>query len=267
MMRTLSINLRLFIQGTILSYYALFNWVRPITYAASMILMPLAQILFFVFLGSYATNGGNTDFYVIGNAMQIASVSGIFGVTMSVGNDRWLGTLPYVFGTPANRVMLFFGRAFMHVINGAIGVIIAFLWGIILLGLDLSQTNIPALGLTILVTTFSTCALGLLMGCLALITANVMFVNNTVYFLLLIFSGANVAIDKLPAWMQFISTVLPLTRGIAASRLLIAGEAMDTVAPLLLQEVGIGLAYGIVGYFMFATFEVIAKRRGTLETV
>ena len=29
----------------------------------------------------------------------------------------------------------------------------------------------------------------------------------------------------------------------------------------------IGLVYGIVGYFMFAAFEIIAKRRGTLETV
>jgi ABC-2 type transport system permease protein len=266
-MRTLVVNTRLFLQGTILSYYALFNWVRPITYAASMILMPLAQIFFFVFLGSYASNLSNVDFYVIGNAMQIASVSGIFGVTMSVGNDRWLGTLPYVFGTPANRVTLFFGRAFMHILNGAFGVVIAFAWGVVLLGLDLSHTNIPALGLTILITTFSTCALGLLMGCLSLITANVMFVNNTVYFLLLIFSGANVALDKLPAWMQFISNIVPLTRGIAASRLLVAGEGMDAVAPLLAQEIGIGLAYGVVGYFMFAAFEIVAKRRGTLETV
>ena len=266
-MRTLSINLRLFIQGTILSYIALFNWVRPITYAASMIVMPLAQILFFVFLGSYATNGGNTDFYVVGNAMQIASVSGIFGVTMSIGNDRWLGTLPYVFGSPANRVTLFFGRAFMHIINGAIGVVIAFMWGVLLLGLDLSTTNLPALGLTILVTTFSTCALGLLMGCLSLITANVMFVNNTVYFLLLIFSGANIAIDKLAPWMQVISNILPLTRGIAASRALVAGADLHAVAPLLWQEVGIGVIYGIVGYILFAAFEVIAKRRGTLEIV
>ncbi|MEW5940108.1 MAG: ABC transporter permease [Chloroflexota bacterium] len=266
-MRTLSINLRLFIQGTILSYYALFNWVRPITYAASMILMPLAQILFFVYLGSYATDGGDTDFYVVGNAMQIASVSGIFGVTMSIGNDRWLGTLPYVFGTPANRVTLFFGRAFMHILNGALGVVVAFFWGVVLLGLDLSQTDLPGLALTILAATFSTCALGLMMGCLALITANVMFINNTVYFLLLIFSGANVAVDKLPAWMQIVSNVIPLTRGIAASRLLVSGADLGTVAPLLAQEVGIGLAYGIIGYIMFAAFEVVAKRRGTLEIV
>jgi ABC-2 type transport system permease protein len=266
-MRSFVINLRLFIQGTILSYYALFNWVRPITFVASMILMPLAQIFFFVFLGSYATNGGNTDFYVVGNAMQIASVSGIFGVTMSIGNDRWLGTLPYVFGTPANRVTLFFGRAFMHVLNGALGVVIAFFWGVVLLGLDLSHANLSGLALTILVTTFSTCALGLLMGCLALITANVMFVNNTVYFLLLIFSGANVAIDQLPAWMRLISDVIPMTRGIAASRLLVAGANMDAVSSLLLQEAGVGLAYGLVGYILFAVFEVVAKRRGTLETV
>ncbi len=266
-MKTLTNNLRLFWRGTLLSYIALFAWLRPVTYAASKIVMPLAQMLFFVFLGTYATNSDNVDFYVIGNAVQITAVSGIFGVTMSVGGDRWAGTLPYLFGAPANRFFLFFGRAFMHVIDGAIGVGIAFLWGVVLLGLDLSHTDLPAIVLTILVTTFSTCALGLLMGCLSLITANVMFVNNTVYFLLLIFSGANIAIDKLAPWMQFLSNILPLTRGIAASRELVAGAGLDAVAPLLIQEIGIGLIYGLLGYFMFAGFEVVAKRRGTLETV
>jgi ABC-2 type transport system permease protein len=266
-MRTLLNNLRLFFQGTVLSYIALFNWIRPMNYMASMIVMPLAQILFFVFLGTYANGAGSAQFYVVGNAIQIASVSGIYGVTMSVGNDRWLGTLSYLFGSPANRVALFFGRAFMHIINGALNVVIAFGWGVLLLGLDLSHTDLGGLGLTILVTTFSTCALGLLMGCLSLVTANVMFVNNTVYFMLLIFSGANVALDQLPGWMRFISDILPLTRGVTASRLLVSGAGMDAVAPLLWQEIGIGLAYGIVGYFMFAAFETIARRRGTLETV
>jgi ABC-2 type transport system permease protein len=266
-MNTLAKNLRLFWQGTILSYVGLFAWLRPVTYAASKVIMPLTQMLFFVFLGSYATNSNNVDFYVIGNAMQITAVSGIFGVTMSVGGDRWAGTLPYLFGTPANRVMLFFGRAFMHVIDGAIGVVIAFIWGVTLLGLDLSHTNLPALGLTIIVTTFSTCALGLLMGCLSLITSNVMFVNNTVYFLLLIFSGANLAINKLPVWMQAISNILPLTRGIAAARVLVAGGGLAEIGPMLLTEIGIGFIYGILGYFMFHWFEIVAKRRGTLETV
>jgi len=266
-MKAFITNLRLFWQGTIFSYVALFAWLRPTTYAASKIIMPLTQMLFFTFLGSFATGPDNVHFYVIGNAVQIAAVSGIFGVTMSVGGERWAGTLVYLFGSPANRLSMFFGRAFMHIIDGAIGVVIAFFWGVVLFGLDLSQTNIPALALTILVTTFSTCGLGLLMGCLSLITANVMFVNNTVYFLLLIFSGANVDLKVLPLWMRTISDALPLTRGIASARALIDGAGLADITPLLIQEIGIGLLYGLLGYIMFNQLEIVAKRRGTLETV
>jgi ABC-type transport system involved in cytochrome c biogenesis permease component len=102
-------------------------------------------MFFFVFLGTFATGTGNAPFYIIGNAIQIAAVSGIFGVTMSIGSERETGTLPYIFGTPANRLVTFFGRAFMHVLDGMLGVVIAFVWGVILFGLDLSNTNISAL--------------------------------------------------------------------------------------------------------------------------
>jgi ABC-2 type transport system permease protein len=251
----------------LLSYAALFAWLQPVTYMASKIVMPLTQMLFFTFLGSFATGRENAHFYVIGNAVQIAAVNGIFGVTMSIGGERWSGTLIYLFGAPANRMMMFFGRAFMHIIDGTIGVVVAFLWGVILFNLDLSQTNLPALALTIFVTTLSTCGLGLLMGCLSLLTANVMFVNNTVYFLLLIFSGANVDLNILPSWMQAISNVLPLTRGIASARALINGASLQDILPLLAQELGIGLVYGLLGYFLFQWVEDSAKRRGTLETI
>jgi ABC-2 type transport system permease protein len=133
------------------------------------------------------------------------------------------------------------------------------------MGLDLSHTNIGALALTILIATISTCGLGLLLGCLALITVNVMFVNNFVYFLLLIFSGANVQLHEMPAWVQWISSGLPLTRGISAARLLVQGATFRDIAPLLLGELGIGIVYGILGYLLFAAFEIIAKRRGTLD--
>jgi ABC-2 type transport system permease protein len=266
-MKAIRTNLQIFWEGTLLSYIALFHWLRPITYAASKIFMPLAQMLFFVFLGSFASNGTKVDFYIIGNAIQITAVSGIFGVTMAIGGDRWNGTLPYLFGTPANRLTMFLGRAFLHVIDGMLGVVIAFLWGIILFGLDLSHTNLWALGLTILVTTVSTSGLGLMMGALSLITTNVMFINNTVYFLLLIFSGANISVDSLPVAMRFISNILPLTRGIAAARAIFNGASIQDISPLLVQEILIGFAYIFIGFLLFRWFENEAKRKGTLEVV
>lgn len=266
-MRKIVVNLRLFWQGTLLSYIALFHWLRPVTYLASKIVMPLAQVLFFTFLGTFATGKANASFYVIGNAIQIAAISGIYGVTMSIGGDRWNGTLVYLFGTPANRLVMFIGRAFIHVIDGVLGVAIAFVWGVLLLGLDLSQTDLLALGLTILITTYSTSGLGLLMGCISLITLNVMFINNAVYFALLIFSGANVPLNTLPGWIQVISSGLPLTRGIEAARILINGGTFTEVSPLLVGEWIVGTLYVAVGYALFRWFEFEAKRRGTLETV
>ena len=257
-------NLRLFWQGALLSYVALFRWLRPQVYLASKVVMPLGQMLFFAFVGTYGSNLP-ISYYAIGNAVQIAAVSGIFGVTMSIGGDRWEGTLPYLFGTPANRLTMFVGRSFIHVIDGMFGVLIGLVWGVLLLGVDLSRTDGGALTLTILITTFSTSGLGLLLGCISLITLNVMFINNFVYYALLIFSGANVAIDKLPGWMQAISQGLPLTRGIAASRALIAGGSLAEVGPLLLGEFVLGVIYIAIGYAMFRQFEFQAKKRGTLE--
>jgi ABC-2 type transport system permease protein len=264
-MRTFTNNLRLFWQGALLSYVALFHWMRPIQYMASKILMPLAQMFFFVYLGTYSSGSQNAAYYIVGNALQITAVSGIFGMTMSIGGDRDSGTLAYIFGTPANRLVVFMGRALMNIMDGVLGVVIAFIWGVVLMGLDLSHTNLAALALTIVITTISTCGLGLLLGCIALITVNVMFVNNFVYFLLLIFSGANVKLNELPAWVQIISSGLPLTRGISAARLLVQGAGFADITPLLLGELGVGIVYGILGYLLFAVFEVIAKRRGTLE--
>jgi ABC-2 type transport system permease protein len=266
MARGLWLDLRLFVQGALLSYVALFRWLRPLTYLASKVVMPLAQILFFTFLGMYATSRDNASFYVIGNAIQIAAVSGIFGVTMSVGGERWSGTLIYLFGTPANRLAMFVGRAFFHVIDGILGVFIGLAWGVLLLGLDLSQADGLGLLLAVLITTFSTSGLGLLLGCVSLVSLDTMFVNNTAYFLLLVFSGANVPIASMPAWMQAISWGLPLTRGIAAGRALIAGSSLVQVAPLLVGEAVLGVVYIFLGYALFRWFEFHARRRGTLES-
>jgi len=53
--------------------------------------------------------------------------------------------------------------------------------------------------------------------------------------------------------------------GINAARFLIQGASLADITPLLLGELGIGIVYGILGYLLFAVFEVVAKRRGTLE--
>ena len=153
----------------------------------------------------------------------------------------------------------------MHILDGILGVVIGFGWGILLFDLDLGQTHLPILAFIIIVTSLSTSGLGLVLGCLGLMTRNVMFVNNTLFVLLWIFSGANVQLDTVPQWAQTVSTFLPLTRGIDAARRVVAGAGWQEIWPLLSGELLIGLVYIILGFSLFQWFEQQAKRRGTLE--
>lgn len=256
--------LRVFFRGAVLSYRALFRWFRPVQYTASKIVMPLNQILFFTLLGTYATDL-DPAFFAIGNSLQVAAVSGIYGVTMSVGGERWEGTLVYLFGVPASRMSIFLGRAFIHVIDGMLGVFLGLAWSALLLGVDFSRTDFLGLVLTIVIITISTSGLGLLMGAVSLAFLDTFFVNNTVYFLLLVFSGANVPLQNFPSWVQPFSYALPLTRGILAARQLVEGASLSQVAPLLVGEALVGAVYILLGYLLFRSFEIVAKRRGRLE--
>lgn len=265
MVQSIKANTRLFFEGALLSYIALFHWLRPAQYLATKVIGPIGQILFFTFLGRYGSSGESPSFYIIGNAVQLAALSGIFGVTFSIIGDRWNGTLPYLFGAPANRLLMFVGRAFIHIIDGSLGVVIGLFWGVVLLGLDLSTTDPMALILVILLTTYSTSGLGLALGSLSLVTRNVMFVNNTAYFILLVLAGSNISIDRLPLILQRVSYSLPLTRGIIATRAIIAGAGISEVYPLMLQEMLLGTVYVLTGYTLFRVFERQAKHMGTLE--
>lgn len=155
-MRRLIAWMRIFLSGAWLSYIALFTWTQPTSYVASKILMPLAGILFFTYLGISATGRETAEFYVVGNALQVAAFNGIYGVTMTVGRERDEGTLVYLIGSPAHRLAIFLGRALFNVLDGMLTVVLGFMWGVLLLGLDLSVANLPGMVLAILITTAST---------------------------------------------------------------------------------------------------------------
>lgn len=257
-------SLRIFVSSARLSYVALFYWTRPTAYISSKVLAPFAYMVFFLYLGTLATGPGSGQFYLVGNAMQMAALNGIFGVTMVVGRERNEGTLIYLVGSPANRIAVFFGRALFNLFDGFFTVVLCFAWGM-LLGLDLSRANLAGLALIILAVSISTSGLGLLMGSISLMTLNVMFINNMIFFLLLIFSGANLPSAKMPAWVQAVGTALPLTRGIQSARLLVNGASLAEVWPLLTGELAVGLFYALIGFVIFHWFEEQARHRGTLE--
>jgi ABC-2 type transport system permease protein len=257
--------LRVFFVGGTISYRALFNWIRPGMYVATMLGSPLFQILFFTYLGRYA--GGQTDdFFIVGNAVQVSAMAGIYGMVMGIANERQFGTLSALLGTPANRLAVFSGRALPFILNGLVVSAFGFAIGWLLLDFSPEPKSLAPLALVVVVTVVSCTALGMLIGSIGLRARDVFFAANLVYFLLLLFCGVNVDVDELPGWMEAVGRGLPLTHGIEAARHVAGGAALGDVTGLVLTEALIGLAYAVAAYALFRLFEAEGRRRASLET-
>lgn len=255
---------RVLFVGGIIAYRALFNWIRPAIYIPTMLGSPLFQILFFANLGKYS-GVGDTNFFVVGNAVQVCSMSAIYGATMTLANERYFGTLAQLLATPANRAALFLGRTLPVIANGLIVSVFGFIVGALFLDFSMPASQIPALALVVTLTVVSCTGFGMMLGSIGIRARDVFFASNLAYFLMLLMCGVNIPIDSLPGWMQAISKALPLTHGIAAARLLASGETLGSVAGLIRTELLIGATYGFLAFALFRYFEASSRKHASLD--
>ncbi len=255
---------RVFLIGGLIAYRALFNWLRPAIYIPTMLGGPLFQILFFAFLGRYA-GVADDGFFVVGNAVQACGMACIYGMTMTIANEREFSTLSPLLATPARRFPLFLGRAVPLVVNGLVVSTFGFGVGLLLLDFELAPGSVPPLAAVLVVTVASCTALGMLLGSIGLRARDVFLGSNVVYFLTLLLCGVNIPRDTLPGWLEAIGEALPLTHGIAAARDIAGGAPLGDVADLVAREAVTGVVYAGVAYGLFRLFETLGRRSGSLD--
>jgi ABC-2 type transport system permease protein len=255
---------RVFFVGGAIAYRGLFNWIRPAMYIPTMLGSPLFQLIFFTKLGQYA-QAEPADFYIVGNAVQVCAMSSVYGMTMSIANERWFGTLGPLLASPANRAAVFLGRGLPVLANGLLVSVFTFAMGALFLGFRPGLDSVPALAVILLVTVASCTGFGMLLGSVGLRAKDVFFAANLAYFLMLLFCGVNIPLDVLPGWMSFVGLCLPLTHGIAAAREVAAGASLRQVAGLVWTEAGIALAYAATGFIAFRWLEHESRRSAVLD--
>jgi ABC-2 type transport system permease protein len=257
-------TLRIFFVGGLISYRALFNWIRPYIYIPTMLGSPLFQLIFFTKLGQFA-QAQSRDFYIVGNSVQVCAMSSVYGMTMAVANERWFGTLGPLLASPANRAAVFLGRGMPVLAHGLLVSAFTFVAGTLLLGFRPGLATVPALALVVVVTVVSCTAFGMLLGSIGLRAKDFFFAANLAYFLMLLFCGVNIPLDELPGWMSAVGRCLPLTHGIAAAREVAAGASLLHVWGLVLTELGIAAAYAAAGLALFRVLEHESRRSAVLD--
>jgi ABC-2 type transport system permease protein len=255
---------RVFFIGGAISFRALFAWIRPWVYIPTLVIGPTSQILFFAFLGRTA-HLEDDSWFVVGNAVQSASLAALFGMGFAIDGERWLQTLSAVLATPASRSALFLGRAVPVLLNASVSAATGFVGGILLLGFRPPLSSLPELAFLVVLASFACTGLGMLTGAVGLRMRDVPIIANLTMAVLLIFCGVNIPLDKLPHWMQLVAACLPLTHAIDAARQVADGAPLSAVRSQVFTELALGTAYLVAGLVLLRHFELEGRRHGTLD--
>lgn len=256
--------LRIALVGGLLSYRALFAWLRPGLFVATLLATPAMQISFFTLLGPYLT-ALPVEHFVIGNAIQACAVASTYGMSQMLERERVHQTLPWLVLTPAARPALYLGRMLPNVVNGLGVAAFGIVFGVLLLGARVPLEGVPRLTAALLAGALSCTALGVVVGAVGLAVRDTQSLTSVLYLLLLVTSGANVPVAALPAPLAWLSAVLPLRGSIVAARSAAGLAPADAWAPALGAELLIALVYAAVGYAGILAFERLSRATSALE--
>lgn len=247
------------------TYKGLYYWLNWPGYISGVFIQPFASVIMFSILGRFSSNPNAAQEFALG--ISVASMVFVLsnGIAQSYQYDRMLGTISFLFVSPANRFINFISRSIFHYPNALLSFITGLVAAKIVVNLDFGDVNWPGFVLSVLVIALSLTALGQLLGTLSIALLNWIGLQAVANGAAFILTGAIIPINVFPVFVQTIARLLPMTNGLFAVRSTFAGATLSMVSNDLLREAITGLTYYAVAYLGFIIFEYVAKKRGTLD--
>lgn len=158
---------------------------------------------------------------------------GVMGLPLVISDYRQKKILKRFKITPSSPVLLLSVQVAIYMIYSLIALVLIYIVSVLLFGMKLRGAFLPFMGAFFLVM-ISMFSIGMLVGGVSPNTKIASVFASLLYFPMLIFSGATLPYEVMPAVLQKLADLLPLTQGIkllkAASLGLPAENVMASLA-------------------------------------
>ncbi len=274
---------RSFIPASWLGWQIESNWTDPLFFFAFSILKPVAGVLILVFMFNAVSPAGAASpiyaYIYLGNAFYIYVGAVMAGASYSILDDRErYRTLKYIYIAPVNIPLYLFGRAVARFVTGTIAVVVTLGAGVFFFKVPIhfSTANWPmffaALALGVVCLAF----MGIVLGTWTMTIRNEpWFLGDATAAALYLFSGAIFPISILPAWLQPVGFVMPMSYWLELIRRALLGagaDAFPTFAAFSNSQLfgilaAITAAFGLIAFFAFRYFDHAARESGMIDAL
>lgn len=206
-------------------------------------------------LGPYG--GSYFAFTVLGVAVTTVMALGLAGIGSRVREGQMMGTLELMLLSPNRLGMLLLSSALWSHAQAGLSITVYLAVGA-MLGIDLGQANVPMAFLSLALSILSFNALGLMAASVVIVIKQGNPVSLLVGLASALLGGVVYPISVLPAWLQAVAQVLPLTHALELiRRSVLVGEGLAelwrpflalSVLTVILLPVGLWLCHRAVQF-------------------
>ncbi len=209
------------------------------------ICMPVAAVVILgaVFGSKPAFDGAEYTFLEqsFGAVSSIAiCAGGVMGLPLVVSDYRSRKILKRFKVTPIDPALILAVQAFIYALYSIASLLLVYATGALFFGYELKGSWLSFLGAYLLVM-LSMFSIGLLVGGISPDTKIAGAAASLLYFPMLIFSGATLPYEVMPAAFQKAADLLPLTQGIKLLKAASLGQPMDKVFIPVMVMIGIAV--------------------------
>ncbi|MFD0202073.1 MULTISPECIES: ABC transporter permease [Saccharothrix] len=225
----------------------------------------LIQACFYALIGRMLGSQQQVDYLLIGNVVAVMAIDATVVILISVG-ERQSGTLALMVAAPSTHLTVYLGKGLVNLGSGVAASTTAFLVLPPLFGVRLPWPEAALVPLMILVVGLSCYCYGTCVASFVLGFPSARWLAlNLSYLVLMTFCGVNVPTSFWPDWLRAITSVLPMTHGLAAIRAFIAQAPASTVLGQLALEVCVGAGWLAVAAMSFSRMVRRGRRDGSIE--
>jgi ABC-2 type transport system permease protein len=182
------------------------------------------------------------EFVAPGIISMVVMMSLMTGLPHAISYEKDTGTLDGMLVAPINRLSIILGKVMAQTIRGLIQGAIIVILAVVLFGVVIHGSILLVVAL-LLLTVFSFVGLGILITSFTGREETATMVMMTLMFPMMFLSGVFFPIQQMPAFMQGIAHLLPLTYAAQALRkVMVLGAGFDAVS----TEILILFAFGVV---------------------
>ena len=225
---------------------------------------PLVTMIFYCLLASFSFRTNDLSRWVIGNSFLLCTNACVFGTGRVFASERYNGRLRSIIASLCSKYGVILSNGVFPVFFASCAALLGMITGALVFQTDFSGIHMGLVALAGLCAMCSATAFGLLLASLCLMTDSMHLILNIAAYLLMLFTGAEFPVSQLPQPGRVIAMMMPLTKSIRATHLLLDGED-GSFFPLIGAELLTAFAFSLASLVVLRVAERAARKNGRFD--